>query len=418
MVLSRLVKLVMTLSMLFRYVIVLLLGLSIAVTFQATAQSIPFDTVNVVAWSPDGTRLATANYNNVIQIWNAESGDVLVSLMGHSSYITDLDWSPDNSKIASSSNDQTAIIWDAIVGQPLFILSGHGQGVIGVIWSLDGTQVITGTDGIDVPANLRIWNSSTGNLMTEIPASTTGSIAWSPDGSLLAQGTNTFIVLRDAQTLQLRGSLGLDQNTDFNAGFQVTSVAWSPNSATVAVGYLNGIIRVWDVVSEALLSNYDTNSVSLTEESKAVIALSIDANQSEMISVGINGSIVVWELNTGQPTLIQEPTTRIYAANFSRFGARLALGGEPINRPRIDINDVIDNDAVQIVVPDPTLERLQSIAELCNAPLTVAEAIPDAPQADQLSEFIVQVELLTTDSIPPACAADLIAVAEAIQAGQ
>lgn len=73
------------------------------------------------------------------------------------------------------------------------------------------------------------------------------------------------------------------------------------------------------------------------------------------------------------------------------------------------------NGAVQIVVPVPSPERLQAIADACNAPAAVEQSLTASLQADQLSTFITQVEALPENTIPPACADDLIAVAEALQ---
>ena len=63
---------------------------------------------------------------------------------------------------------------------------------------------------------------------------------------------------------------------------------------------------------------------------------------------------------------------------------------------------------MQILVPDPSIERLNAITAACDAPVS--------PTTD-MTDFIAQVEALPADSIPPACAADLLAVARALEGG-
>jgi hypothetical protein len=71
--------------------------------------------------------------------------------------------------------------------------------------------------------------------------------------------------------------------------------------------------------------------------------------------------------------------------------------------------------AVRIVVPAPSLERLQAIADACSAPAAVEQSLTADIQAGQLTDFVARVEALPVGVIPPACAADLIAVAEALE---
>jgi hypothetical protein len=80
-----------------------------------------------------------------------------------------------------------------------------------------------------------------------------------------------------------------------------------------------------------------------------------------------------------------------------------------------DVIQTLANGAIQIVVPAPSLERLQAIAEACNAPVAVEQSLAADIQANDLNAFVAQVEALPEGTIPPACAADLIAVAEALQ---
>ncbi len=72
------------------------------------------DIVYSVAWSPDGTRLASGSNDKTVQIWNARDGSQLFTYRGHSDGVWSVVWSPDGSRIASCSRDKAMQVWQAV----------------------------------------------------------------------------------------------------------------------------------------------------------------------------------------------------------------------------------------------------------------------------------------------------------------
>ena len=68
--------------------------------------------INMVAYSPDGSRLATASDDSTVKIWDAKSGQELMTLAGHSGYVTAVVFSPDGEMIITVGEDQTIRLWD------------------------------------------------------------------------------------------------------------------------------------------------------------------------------------------------------------------------------------------------------------------------------------------------------------------
>ena len=73
---------------------------------------------------------------------NANTGQCLKTLKGHSGNVESVAFSPDGTKIISGSgeNDNTIKIWDANTGECLKTLTGHSRSVYSVAYSPDGTK--------------------------------------------------------------------------------------------------------------------------------------------------------------------------------------------------------------------------------------------------------------------------------------
>jgi serine/threonine protein kinase len=69
---------------------------------------------DVVAWSPDGTRIASASSDSIVQVWNAADGSHVYTYRGHSNYVNAVAWSLDGTRIASASFDKTVQVWQPV----------------------------------------------------------------------------------------------------------------------------------------------------------------------------------------------------------------------------------------------------------------------------------------------------------------
>jgi serine/threonine protein kinase len=67
-----------------------------------------------VAWSPDGTRIASGGRDKTVQVWDAVTGHAMFTYHDHSSWVYTVAWSPDGTRIASAGNDGTVQVWQAV----------------------------------------------------------------------------------------------------------------------------------------------------------------------------------------------------------------------------------------------------------------------------------------------------------------
>jgi hypothetical protein len=121
-----------------------------------------------VAFSPDGSRLASASSEGAtmtIKVWDTATGQKLRTLKRHAGPVDSVAFSPDSSRLASASfEDWTIKIWDTASGQQLRTLKGHTDRVWPMAFSLDGTRLASG--GAD--KKIKIWDTASGQQLREL----------------------------------------------------------------------------------------------------------------------------------------------------------------------------------------------------------------------------------------------------------
>ncbi|KAK4044343.1 ribosome assembly protein 4 [Parachaetomium inaequale] len=111
--------------------------------------------VNQVQFSPDGTLIASAGWDNSTKLWNARDGKFLKSLRGHVAPVYQCAWSADSRLLVTGSKDCTLKVWNARNGNLAMDLPGHEDEVYAVDWAADGKMV--GSGGKDKA--VRTWRN-------------------------------------------------------------------------------------------------------------------------------------------------------------------------------------------------------------------------------------------------------------------
>ena len=126
--------------------------------------------------SADGTRLAAANGDRTVRVWDARTGAEVAVLRGHTDLVLDVAFSPDGRRLASSSYDRTIRVWDLAAGRHR-VLRGHAAGIDTVRWR-DVHHLVSGArDG-----TLRVWDApglelpTASALRAELAAATSATI--------------------------------------------------------------------------------------------------------------------------------------------------------------------------------------------------------------------------------------------------
>src|SRR2546425_555088 len=195
------------------------------------------NTVEAVAWSPDGKRIASGSDDNTVQVWDATTGGKMLIYRGHSSPVWVVAWSPDGRRIASGSDDRTVQVWDAFTGAKLFTYRGHADDVHAVAWSPDGKRIASGSaDGTG-----QVWDAADGGHVYTYSGHSlsVNAVAWSPDGKRIASGSYD-------QTVQVWDAANGGHVYTYRVHSDaVNAVARSPDGKRIDSGGVDNKMTVW-----------------------------------------------------------------------------------------------------------------------------------------------------------------------------
>ena len=290
--------------------------------------------VTAVAFSPNGSLLATASLDQTIKIWSTNGWTLQQTLTGHTNGVTSVAFSPNGSKIVSGCMDGTIRVWNSSSGVCLVTNTAHALPVTATVFSTDGSLVISGSDD----GTVRLWSAADGSPVRTLGGQNyfVGAVAVSPDGTLCASagGSGTIQIRRTSDGLLQRTLAG---NTNY-----VSSLAFSPDSARLASGGgpMDPTIKIWQISSGALI-----NTILATTNGVMALAWSPDGLTLASGGDSVEQNITFWSTNGvlqgTLPGTVSGHTNGVTALAFASQGKLLASGGRrPGNMVRIWTNSI------------------------------------------------------------------------------
>jgi WD40 repeat protein len=231
--------------------------------------------VETVAFHPDGQILASGSRDRSVKLWHQDK--LVRTLTEHTEPINMVAFHPDGQVLASGSTDRTIKLWEVSTGKLLKTLTSHKLKVLAVAFSSLGTLASASADSTIV-----IWTDEAMPKQLTGHVGTVTTIAFSPDGQLLASGgEDRQIRLWDTKT-------GMCIRVLPGHPWLVSALAFSHDSKILFSGSWDRSVKVWKISTGQVINTLIGHTDSITS-----VVVSTDGQQ--LVTGSRDRSVKIWQ---------------------------------------------------------------------------------------------------------------------------
>jgi WD40 repeat protein len=208
--------------------------------------------IRSLAYSADGTQLASGGDNQLVRTWNSETGAPLETFAAHTAAVQAVAFTADGTLISAASQGP-AIEWNSTPEWTLERTIGNVDNpavlvdrVLALSFNPDGSLLATGGGEPSRSGELKVWNVADGALVRAIAdahSDTIFGLEFSPDGRFLASSAaDRFVKIWNVAT-------GTHHRSFEGHTHHVLGVSWKSDGKVLASCGADNVIKIWDFVT-------------------------------------------------------------------------------------------------------------------------------------------------------------------------
>ncbi|MFC1763449.1 protein kinase [Planctomycetota bacterium] len=299
--------------------------------------------IYTVEFSPDGRLIISGGEDQLVKVWDVASGKNVVTLRGHDSWIKCATFSPDGKRIASASGKYTGStmaqpdaqtasikIWDANSGEELITIHDVAKRIDSVSFHPEGKRILTG----HASSEAFEWDTSTGKKLRtfSVPGQKILPTKYTHDGRQVIVGCeNGTIKIFDIE-------MGNEIVTSGRHSDGVTRIIISPDGKRIASASHDHTIKIWDSLTGEELSTLGNHIWNF-------IDVAFNPVGELMVTANFSGKFKIWDENKDREfTILEGHEDLVYDVVFSPDSQWLASTGKD---KTIKLWDVTENNEIR-----------------------------------------------------------------------